>query len=224
MSNSSKLWIKNKSENPLPDERFCLGRGYTEAILRDPMSFAWSFARYKFVARVSTGYDPVCEIGCGEGLGAPMFNSRPGGYLGIEIDPAQTADTKKRLNEFKNVKFVTHDLCSEPLVGYQGQFRLVFLLDVLEHIYPAEESVFMENALRLLSPDGMMIIGVPSLEGSAYASHRSKLGHVNLKSQLDGKSELKRYFRHVISFSMNDEVVHTGFAHMSHYNLFTCFR
>jgi hypothetical protein len=33
---------------------------------------------------------------------------------------------------------------------------------------------------------------------------------------------MKRFFKNVFMFSMNDEVVHTGYSKMSHYNFALC--
>jgi hypothetical protein len=69
---------------------------------------------------------------------------------------------------------------------------------------------------------GVTSIGVPSLESEQYASEDSKLGHINLKSQKDLKATLSSFFHTVLIFSMNDEVVHTGFAAMAHYSFALC--
>ena len=58
---------------------------------------------------------------------------------------------------------------------------------------------------------------MPTLESQKYASKVSKLGHINCKSKKELKSLLLKYFNNVYMFSMNDEVVHTGFDKMSHY-------
>jgi hypothetical protein len=67
-----------------------------------------------------------------------------------------------------------------------------------------------------------MVLGMPSLESQAYASPQSKAGHVNCKSGKDFKGLMQRYFDQVFLFSMNDEVVHTGFYPMAHYLIALC--
>ena len=59
--------------------------------------------------------------------------------------------------------------------------------------------------------------GSPSLESQAYASAGSKAGHVNCKSGSELKELFLKFFHNVFLFSMNDEVVHTGFYKMAHY-------
>ena len=99
----------------------------------------------------------------------------------------------------------------------QGQFDAVFALDVLEHISKQDEDAFMSSVCRSLSPSGLVILGMPSLESQAYASERSRLGHVNCKSGSEFNRFLEKFFSNVLMFSMNDEVVHTGFFPMAHY-------
>ena len=50
----------------------------------------------------------------------------------------------------------------------------------------------------------------------------SKAGHVNCKTGADFKGFMTGYFHHVFLFSMNDEVVHTGFDKMAHYLFCVC--
>jgi hypothetical protein len=60
------------------------------------------------------------------------------------------------------------------------------------------------------------------LESQTYASEPSKIGHVNCQSGKDFKALLQKHFLHVYCFSMNDEVLHTGFFPMSHYLFVVC--
>ena len=70
---------------------------------------------------------------------------------------------------------------------------------------------------RDLNKNGVLIIGIPSLESQKYATKWSKVGHINCKSKKDFKNFLSKFFNNVFMFSMNDEVVHTGYDKMSHY-------
>jgi hypothetical protein len=101
-------------------------------------------------------------------------------------------------------------------------FDAAYSLDVLEHIEPRNEGRFLESLVGSLKPHAVAVIGMPSLESQAHASAQSRDGHVNCKAAVDLKSLLERYFRHVFMFSMNDEVVHTGFYKMAHYLLGVC--
>jgi 2-polyprenyl-3-methyl-5-hydroxy-6-metoxy-1,4-benzoquinol methylase len=98
-----------------------------------------------------------------------------------------------------------------------GSFDAAYALDVLEHIEEKDEDRFIRNTLASLSPHGIAIFGMPSLESQSHASPQSKEGHVNCKSGEVFKRCMERYFHTVFVFSMNDEVIHTGFYPMAHY-------
>src|SRR5258708_7485960 len=81
------------------------------------------------------------------------------------------------------------------------QDRRKAALDVLEHIRPEDEDVFLGNMTAALEESGTLIIGMPSLESQPYASRLSK-GHVNCKSQPALKETMQRHFRNVYMFCM----------------------
>jgi 2-polyprenyl-3-methyl-5-hydroxy-6-metoxy-1,4-benzoquinol methylase len=101
-------------------------------------------------------------------------------------------------------------------------FDAAYSLDVLEHIPAEKERVFLKNVAGSLNDLGELIIGMPSLESQAYASPGSKAGHVNCKSAPELKTLLRDYFHSVFMFSMNDEVVHTGYHPMAQYVFAVC--
>jgi hypothetical protein len=73
-----------------------------------------------------------------------------------------------------------------------------------------------------LPPQGVLIVGTPSLQSQQYASLASREGHVNCKDAPALRELLGGFFHHVFLFSMNDEVVHTGFHPMANYLLALC--
>jgi 2-polyprenyl-3-methyl-5-hydroxy-6-metoxy-1,4-benzoquinol methylase len=95
-------------------------------------------------------------------------------------------------------------------------------VDVLEHIQPEDEGRFLGNIVDSLTPEGICLIGTPSLESQVYASKASKEGHVNCKTAPELKALMQRYFHSVFLFSMNDEVVHTGYHKLAHYLFALC--
>ena len=80
----------------------------------------------------------------------------------------------------------------------------------------------MRNFAESLLVSSVSVIGMPSIESQHLASRQSRLGHVNCKSGPTLAGFLERYFRYVLLFSMNDEVVHTGHHAMAHYLLCIC--
>ena len=75
----------------------------------------------------------------------------------------------------------------------------------------------MRSLTNALKDNAPAIIGTPNIAAAAYASEGSQSEHVNLKNYQDFTELLQNYFYNVFLFSMNDEIVHTGFYPMAHY-------
>jgi 2-polyprenyl-3-methyl-5-hydroxy-6-metoxy-1,4-benzoquinol methylase len=189
------------------------------AWLDDPKRLAFTLSRYKFVAKMIVGTEKALEIGCGDGFGARVVAQAVKSLTAVDFDPEFIESARSVASEKYPVEFRRHDMLTGPV---DGNFSACYCLDVLEHIAPAEESVFLTNVARSLTPAGVCIIGTPSLESQPYASKYSKLGHVNCKSQTDLRKTMSSFFQNVFMFSMNDEVVHTGYEKMAQYNLALC--
>ena len=185
----------------------------------DPKRLAFTLSRYKFVAKMLDGANSVLEVGCGDGFGARVVSQSVGRVTAIDFDTDLLESAKAVASDSYPIRFAFHDMMRGP---FKGKFGGVYSMDVLEHIRPKDESRFLGNLVSAVDRHGTCIIGTPSLESQAYASKYSKLGHVNCKSQSDLKETMQRYFYNVYMFSMNDEVVHTGFGQMSHYNIALC--
>jgi 2-polyprenyl-3-methyl-5-hydroxy-6-metoxy-1,4-benzoquinol methylase len=186
---------------------------------QDPRRTLFTLARYKFVAKLLSGKASALEIGCADAFGTRLVQQEVGHVTAVDFDPVFINDAKSRENKNWPLTLLVHDLLNGPV---PGMFDAAYSLDVLEHIQPADERTFMTNLLSSVTSEAPVIIGMPSLESQAYASPQSKQGHVNCKSGRDFKSGLDEYFYNVFVFSMNDEVVHTGFFPMAHYLLAVC--
>jgi hypothetical protein len=68
----------------------------------------------------------------------------------------------------------------------------------------------------------VLIVGTPSIQSQAYAHPASKEGHINCKDEPGLRQLMECCFRNVFMFSMNDEIVHTGFHPMAHYLFALC--
>ncbi|MFA5166918.1 MAG: class I SAM-dependent methyltransferase [Candidatus Omnitrophota bacterium] len=186
---------------------------------QDPKRTLFTLSRYKFVAKMLAGKKKVLEVGCADAFGTRLVQQEVGSVTAVDFDPVFIADAKARMDPAWPVKYQIHDMLSGPVTGsYDG----IYSLDVLEHISPANEDVFMVNMLNSLQPNGTLVIGTPSLESQVHASTQSKAGHINCKSGRAFKTFLEKYFDNVFVFSMNDEVVHTGYYPMAHYLLALC--
>ena len=187
--------------------------------IEDPRRFLFSLARYKFVAKMLSGRQNVLEVGCGDAFGAPIVLQEVARLTVTDFDPEFIADAQARQTAKYPYVAVTHDFLEGTLAR---DFDAAYALDVLEHIEPARERRFLDSLVGSLSENAVAIIGMPSLESQAYASEGSKMGHVNCKTAPDLKALMSAYFHSVFMFSMNDEVVHTGYHKLAHYILAVC--
>lgn len=96
-------------------------------------------------------------------------------------------------------------------------YDAAFCLDVIEHIERNREDEFASKMCSFLNEDGMAIVGTPNITMDTYASRGSKIGHVNLYNQQRLYDLMAKYFRNVLIFGMNDEIVNTGFEPMCCY-------
>jgi len=191
----------------------------SQAWFDDPKRLVFTLSRYKFVAKMLSGSQHVLEVGCADAFGTRIVLQEVGKLTAIDFDPSFVEDVNKRMSDRWPFNCVVHDMLAGPVPGH---FDGAFALDVLEHIQPADEHVFLRNMVASLQPHGIAILGMPSLESQAYASEISRAGHINCKTMPDFRETMKRYFYNIFMFSMNDEIVHTGYHKMAHYSFAVC--
>lgn len=191
-----------------------LGLMTNQAWHDDPRHLVFTLSRYKFVAKMLSGRGQVLEVGCGDAFGTRIVAQAVSGLTAIDFDPVFVADVNRRMDPKWRFDCRQHDMLAGPFPGtYDGAYAL----DVIEHIQPKDEKTFVSNIVKSLTKEGVLILGCPSLQSQAYASPPSKAGHVNCKTGETMRELLGQFFHNVFVFSMNDEVVHTGYAPMAHY-------
>lgn len=186
----------------------------------DPRRLTFLLSRYKFVSKMLAGRKRAVEIGCGDGFGMRVVLQTVESVHGVDFDPIfiewATAHAKQ---ERINAAYSTLDITKERPAG---KFDSAYSLDVIEHIEPDKEHLYVSNIAAALEPEGVFICGTPNLTANEYASVWSKEGHINLKSASTLQKSMGEHFKHVFIFSMNDEVLHTGFHPMAHYLIALC--
>ena len=185
----------------------------------DPRRLLFTLARYKFVSKMFDGYETVLEIGCGDAFATRIVQQTVKKVTATDFDPIFIEEIHDRRQHKWELDAHVHNMVLEPT---KQSFDGIFSLDVLEHVQQSDEDVFLKNTCLSLKSHGALIIGMPSLESQTYASEGSKIGHVNCKTGTDLRDLMRKYFHSVFMFSMNDEVVHTGFFPMAHYLFAVC--
>jgi len=186
---------------------------------QDPKRLVFTLARYKFVGKMLYGKKRVAEIGCGDGFGARIVRQEVEHLLITDYDPYFIERFSEQYTDKWPIEAKVHDIVKESL---PIKVDAIYSLDVMEHIATELENDYLKNICLSLHTNGVAIIGMPSLESQVYASPDSIAGHVNCKTGKNLQEVLENYFEHVFLFSMNDEVIHTGFTKMAHYLFCIC--
>jgi len=196
-----------------------LGLMTSQAWDDDPKRLAFTLSRYKFAAKMLSGQNRVLEVGCADAFATRIVRQEVRELTAVDFDPVFVADVNRRMRAKWRFKCFVHDPLTSPV---PGRFDAAYALDVLEHVKPKDETKFLKNLCASLTVHGVALIGMPSLESQKYASAISKAGHVNCKTLPELKKTMEKHFHHVFMFSMNDEVVHTGYHKMAHYLMALC--
>jgi len=186
----------------------------------DPRHLLFILARCKFVAKMLSGKRRVLEVGCGDAFGSRIVRQEVDDLCAVDFDSVFIKDANERMDERWKFDCRVHDMLSGPVEG--GPFDAAYTLDVIEHIDIKDEDLFVANIVKSLDEHGVLIVGSPSIQSQVYASEYSKQGHVNCKDHKQLKDLMLKYFDNVFIFSMNDEVVHTGYYPMAHYLFALC--
>jgi hypothetical protein len=196
-----------------------LGLMTNQAWREDPRRLSFILARYKFVAKMLSGRSSVAEVGRGDAFGTRIVLQETQDLIVYDYDPILIEDVVHRGDPRWPVKAQRHDILEAPL---PTRHNAIYSLDLIEHIPVTQEGRLLRHLCDSLSDKGVLIIGTPSLESQCYASPQSKIDNINCKSGRMLKALFKEYFHTVFIFSMNDEVVHTGFHPMAHYLFAVC--
>jgi len=191
-----------------------LGLMTNQAWTDDPKHLLFTLSRYKFVSKMLAGRDHVLEVGCADAWSTRIVVQAVKKLTATDFDPVFVDDVRQRMDPKWKFDVEQHDLLAGP---FPGTYDAAYALDVIEHIQPKDEIAFTGNIVKSLHAHGTLILGCPSLQSQAYASPQSKAGHVNCKTGDSMRALLSQFFHNVFIFSMNDEVVHTGYAPMAHY-------
>jgi 2-polyprenyl-3-methyl-5-hydroxy-6-metoxy-1,4-benzoquinol methylase len=183
----------------------------------DPRRMPIVLSRYKFVAKMLAGKKRAIEVGCGDGFQMRVVLQEVDFVHGVDYDPSFIDwATKHAAQEKLNAAY---SVCDVIVNVPPGRYEAAYSLDVIEHIPIEREAAFLRNIAATLPEHGICIVGTPNITADPYASLWSKMGHINLKSAEALRAAMVEQFYNVLMFSMNDEVVHTGFSPMAHYLL-----
>jgi SAM-dependent methyltransferase len=184
--------------------------------LADPLSILFRLARYKFAYRQLRGHERVIDVGCGDGTGAYMLRQGCRQVIGISTDPDWFVP------ELRGRQDESFQLLRADVFEYANNepFDVAVCLDVIEHLPSAHGPRLLDRLAGLLKADGRLFLGTPSAGTAQWRNKLSRRDHQHEYSREELQPMLNERFAHVIFFSMNDEIVHTGFDPLAWYLMF----
>lgn len=186
---------------------------YAELFETNTLMVLIKLARYKFAARMLKPVDDVLEVGSGTGLGAIFLSQHVRRVTGLEIKPhdygAACAMNRRENVEFRHQSLFDYDLAR--------RHDAVVSLDVIEHLEPDIGRQFVARLAHHCKPDGLVLIGTPSIYSFPYQGKYSQAAHVKCYDQKELVQLMDEHFGRTIAFSMNDEIVHTGHPKLAWY-------
>lgn len=104
----------------------------------------------------------VLEIGAGEGGVLKAFVNKGCVGVGVELDKSRVANAKLWLQEDidkGNISFFVNDIYDVDIKDLGGQFDVIVLKDVIEHIH--DQSKLIGRLTSFLTPSGVIFFGFP---------------------------------------------------------------
>lgn len=159
------------------------GPGTSKALFTNPKEFGRQLLRYKFVAQMIGKGSSILEFQCGEALGSPILSEESVKYLGVDEDFTSIDYASKNWGSDR-CSFV-HDSFLGKKFGY---FDAVVCLDT------PSDPAFFDTVSANLHSDGLCMCGVTNEQRNA--------------EKIFAGMEL--IFHNVLTFRVNDSVIHTG--------------
>src|SRR3982751_3198035 len=114
----------------------------SQAWYDDPKRLTFTLARYKFVAKMFSGFEHVLEVGCADAFATRIVAQEVTKLSATDFDPVFIEDMKARMSDRWTFECFVHDMLGGRVPGtYDGMYAL----DVLEHIQPQDEARFLDN-------------------------------------------------------------------------------
>src|SRR4051812_39829291 len=135
-----------------------LGPWTSYSVMYDPKHLAFVLSRYKFVAKMLQGRDRVMEIGSGDGIGLSLVAQAVKHVTAVDWDRRLLDGNARRLKHLTNVSYLMADLNKE---APELKVGAAYWIDVLEHLDAATETTVIENIVRCLPDDGVLLTGTP---------------------------------------------------------------
>jgi len=141
----------------------------------------WIRRRFEVARRMLRGCNVeewrVSEVGCGQGLVQRQLEQD----FGVAVDGFELSLVSLEQNVSTRGRLLHYNVLDKR-AEFGGQYDLVILFDVLEHI--DQEEQFLDAIKFLAKPGGHLLINVPALQ-SLYSEYDRRAGHLRRYALLD---------------------------------------
>ena len=192
-----------------------------ELFFANPLMATVKLARFKFVAKMLNKEDRVLDLGCGNGFSSYYYSHFCKRVYGVDIQEQVIKNWK--LFENKNISFSIGDILEQKI--YEAEVDAITCVDVIEHFSLKDGEKIIKNAAECLNNQkkgGQFIIGTPSKYSNNYRAAHNKEHHLHEYEPDELQNICQKYFSRTLQFSMNDELVHTGFNKLAWFFYIIC--
>lgn len=130
--------------------------------------------------------ESLCDVGCGDGRLINMVKEFVPHVTGIDLSERATAFAKAFNPEV--------EILCDDISNLKHQYQMVTLVEVLEHISDQQTEDFLRNVSRLLSPDGCLLVTVPTVNVPLNKKHYRHYDLQVLEKSLSPHFEIKRHW------------------------------
>ena len=116
----------------------------------------------------------VLDIASGEGYGARMLSGTAAYVIGVDVDPAAAAHGQAAYAS-PNLAFAAGRGEAIPLAA--GSIDVVVSFETIEHI--ADQAALLDEIVRVLRPDGLLVMSTPDRE--AYAADTNTINPFHVR-------------------------------------------
>tara|TARA_B100000161_G_C33419079_1_gene354694 strand:+ start:71 stop:691 length:621 start_codon:yes stop_codon:yes gene_type:complete len=192
-----------------------------EMFFANPLMATIKLARFKFVAKMLNKKDRVLDLGCGNGFSSYFYSHFCKSVHGVDIQEAVINNWE--CFEHENISFSLGNILNDEI--YEKDIEAITCVDVIEHFSLSDGEKIIENAAKCLSKQkngGQFIIGTPSKFSNPFRAEHNKEHHLHEYEPDELQNICERYFPRTLQFSMNDEIIHTGFNKLAWFFYIIC--
>ena len=122
---------------------------------RAGIRFFWHDLKFRAVVARLAGATRILDVGCGPGT---FIGNYLGGVecLGIDVSAPQIDYANRRYGTAE------HRFSTQLLAGLDERFDAVTLIEVIEHLAPADARRLLAKVRGLLSPQGCLVVTTPN--------------------------------------------------------------